>query len=187
MRAVLRLLSVAGPGTLPGVRFLVVAAALAVALATALFADAGVAAGTFRLTSPAFAAGGMIPARHTCDGAGAVVPLRWSGTPAGTRSLALIVDDPDAPIGTFLHRIAWGITGTATSLTARAPVEGANGTGRVGWLGPCPPSGTHRYVFRLYALESTLPLRSGADLAAFEAALRGRTLGVAKLVGRYRR
>jgi hypothetical protein len=96
------------------------------------------------------------------------------------------VDDPDAP-GTFLHRLAWGIAGTAKGLAGRAPVEGLNGRRQLGWTGPCPPSGTHRYVFRLYALKSRLPLKAGADLAAFEAALQGRILGVAKLVGRYSR
>jgi Raf kinase inhibitor-like YbhB/YbcL family protein len=165
---------------------ILVGLAVTACLAAAVAAD-GRAAGRFVLTSPAFPAGGTIPKRFTCDGANAIVPLRWSGTPAGTKSFALIVDDPDAPIGTFLHRIAWGIRGTAKGLPGKAPVEGANGASRSGWIGPCPPSGVHRYIFRLYALRSPLPLRAGADLAAFKAALKGRTLGTARLVGRYGR
>ena len=154
--------------------------------ASAALVAAAPAAPKFALMSPAFASGGTIPARFTCDGANAIAPLRWTGAPSGTRSFALIVDDPDAP-GTFLHRLAWGIPGTAKGLAGRAPVEGLNGRGQVGWMGPCPPSGTHRYVFRLYALKSRLPLEAGGDLTRFEAALQGRVLGVAKLVGRYTR
>jgi Raf kinase inhibitor-like YbhB/YbcL family protein len=166
------------------------AAAVSIAVVFAagcmLAASAPAASSKFTLTSPAFKPGAKIPARFTCDGAGSIVPLRWTGAPAGTRSFALIVDDPDAP-GTFLHRLSWGIAGTAKSLPGRAPIEGVNGTGQPGWKGPCPPSGTHRYVFRLYALKSKLPLKAGADRAAFESALKGRVLGVAKLIGRYSR
>lgn len=168
-------------------RLVVLVAALGLAVATALLADTGAASGRFTLTSTAFPPNGTIPVRHTCDGAGAPVPLTWSSAPAGTASFALVVDDPDAPVGTFLHRIAWGIPRTAKALSGKAPVEGTNGAGRIGWIGPCPPSGVHRYVFRLYALRSALPLQAGADLASFEGALRGRTLAVARLVGRYGR
>lgn len=168
-------------------RLLVLAAALGVAIATALLADPGEAAGRFTLTSTAFAPNGTIPRRHTCDGSDAPVALAWSSPPAGTRAFALVVDDPDAPIGTFLHRIAWGIPGTARALVGSAPVEGTNGAGRVGWTGPCPRSGVHRYIFRLHALRSPLPLRAGAGLEAFEAAVRSRTLGTAQFVGRYGR
>ncbi len=116
------------------------------------------------------------------------MPLTWSGAPAGTKSFALIVDDPDAPLpGGFLHRLAWGISGGAKGLPGKAPIDGANGTGAAGWIGPCPPSGNHHYIFRLYALKSPLPLKAGADRSAFDAALKGRTLGTAKLVGRYSR
>ena len=160
------------------------AAALA---ASVMFAPSASGAPKLVLMSTAFPAGGMIPARFTCDGANSIVPLRWSGAPVGTKSFALIVDDPDAGSGTFLHRIAWGIPARAKGLAGRAPVEGANGAGQVGWTGPCPPSGTHRYVFLLYALRSKLPLKAGADRTAFEAALKGRVLAVAKLIGRYSR
>ena len=141
----------------------------------------------FVLASPAFRAGGLIPKVYTCDGAQRIVPLRWSGVPRGTHSFALLVQDPDAPSGTFTHRVAWGIGAGIRSLGRSAPREGTTSAGRTGWVGPCPPSGAHRYVFRLYALRSPLPLRGGADLPAFLAALKGRVLGTAVLIGRYAR
>lgn len=163
-----------------------------IALLLALWAGTGSARGSephsrFVLSSPAFRAGEMIPRAHTCDGVQRIVPLRWSGVPRGARSFALLVDDPDAPSGTFTHRLAWGIPATARSLAGRAPREGTTSAGRVGWVGPCPPSGTHRYVFRLYALRLPLRLGAGADRAAFLAALRGNVLATATLVGRYGR
>jgi len=141
----------------------------------------------FRLTSVAFPNGGRIPRVYTCDGTSRVVPLRWTAPPSGTRSFAVAVDDPDAPSGTFVHRRAWGIPGAARALPGGAPREGLTSAGTVGWVGPCPPTGVHRYVFRVYALRTPLPLRAGASSAAFQAALRGRVLGVARLVGRYGR
>jgi len=162
------------------------------ALLLALSAEAGSARGSeprarFALSSPAFRAGGTIPTVYTCDGTQKIVPLRWSGVPRGTRSFALLVDDPDASSGTFTHRVAWGIPGTARALPGRAPKEGTTSAGRTGWVGPCPPSGTHRYVFRLYALRSAPPLQSGADKPAFLAALKGKVLATATLIGRYGR
>jgi Raf kinase inhibitor-like YbhB/YbcL family protein len=164
----------------------------AAALVLALWAGAGHASGSeprgrLVLSSPAFRPGGAIPKVYTCDGAQRIVPLRWSGAPRATRSFALLVDDPDAPSGTFTHRLAWGIAGGRRSLPGRAPREGTTSAGRVGWVGPCPPSGTHRYVFRLYALRSALPLRAGADRSAFVAALKGRVVATAVVVGRYGR
>jgi Raf kinase inhibitor-like YbhB/YbcL family protein len=162
------------------------------ALLLALSAGAGWASSSERygrlvLSSPAFRPGQTIPRVFTCDGAQRVVPLRWSGVPRGTHSFALLVDDPDAPSGTFTHRLAWGLPGSARSLVGRAPREGTTSAGSAGWVGPCPPSGTHRYVFRLYALRSPLPLATGADKPAFLAALKGRVLASAVLVGRYGR
>lgn len=141
----------------------------------------------FVLASPAFRPGGTIPRVYTCDGTNRIVPLRWSGSPRGARSFALLVDDPDAPGGRFTHRLVWGIPGSARALPGTAPREGTTSAGRVGWVGPCPPSGVHRYVFRLYALRSPLPLGGGADRAAFLGALKGRVLAAATLVGRYGR
>jgi Raf kinase inhibitor-like YbhB/YbcL family protein len=162
------------------------------ALAFALLAlTAGAASArqgaAFRLTSPAFPAGARIPRSYTCDGAEKIVPLRWSGVPAGTRSFALLVDDPDAPSGTFTHRIGWAIPGAARSLAGRAPREGRTSAGTVGWVGPCPPSGSHRYVFKLYALRTPLRLGAGAGRAAFLAALKGHVLAAATLIARYGR
>jgi hypothetical protein len=134
----------------------------------------------FTLTTPAFHAGGTIPARFTCDGANVRPPLRWTAPPRGTHAFALRVTDPDAPGGTFVHWTAWGRTALTTS--------GTNTFGKVGYDGPCPPAGpAHHYVFRLYALRAPLPLRAGASPAAFTRALKGRVLATAMLVGRYAR
>jgi Raf kinase inhibitor-like YbhB/YbcL family protein len=167
-------------------RLLAITAAIVAVGVPAEIPSAGTNAG-FVLTSPAFAAGKSIPRVYTCDGNQRIVPLRWAGAPAGTRSFALLVDDPDAPSGTFTHRLAWAISGSARALPGRAPREGVTSAGTAGWVGPCPPSGVHRYVFRLYALRATLTLRSGADRVAFLAALKGKVLATATLVGRYSR
>jgi Raf kinase inhibitor-like YbhB/YbcL family protein len=131
----------------------------------------------------------MIPVRHTCDGRNVSPPLRWAAPPTDTRSFALLMDDPDAPGGTFTHWIAWNIPAGTRSLRSgqRPPREGTNDAGRIGYTGPCPPSGVHRYVFRLYALNSNLGVPRGASRAEFLAALRGKVLATARLVGRYRR
>ena len=162
---------------------------IALALAVLALTSSGLSATRtgFVLTSPAFRQGGLIPRIYTCDGVQRIVPLRWTAPPRGTRSFALSVIDPDAPSGAFVHRLAWRIPSNVRALNSRAPSEGLTSAGRAGWVGPCPPSGTHHYVFRLYALRSALPLDAGADRNAFEAALRGRVLRVATLVGRYRR
>lgn len=159
------------------------------ALVTVMLAAGAAGAARFTLRSPAFGSGETIPARFTCDGKNVSPALRWTAPPAGTRSLALIMDDPDAPSGTFAHWLAWNIAATARGLHAgqRAPREGTNDAGRIGYTGPCPPSGVHRYVFRLYALEAPLGLARGASRAQLLAALRGRPLAVARLVGRYGR
>jgi Raf kinase inhibitor-like YbhB/YbcL family protein len=149
---------------------------------------AGIAA-AFVLTSPAFHAGGMIPRLYTCDGRNISPPLRWSAPPRGTRSLALLVVDPDAPSGTFTHWIAYDLAPAKRSLpaNARPAFEGVNDAGRIGYTGPCPPSGTHRYVFRLYALATSLQLKIKPQRQILQSLLRGKTLAVATLVGRYGR
>lgn len=163
-------------------------AASAVALAGAL-AAAAVAETAFMLRSSVFGPGGKIPRVHTCDGRNLSPALRWTAPPPGTRSFALLMDDPDAPSGTFTHWLAWGIPAKARSLPlgGRAPAEGRNDAGRIGYIGPCPPSGRHRYVFRLYALRAPLRLARGASRAAFLTALRGKVLAAARLVGTYER
>jgi len=160
-----------------------------VALVAGALAGSAAGAGTLALRSPAFAPGGRIPVEHTCDGRNLSPPLRWTAPPAGTRSFALLMDDPDAPGRTFTHWLAWNIPARARSLAAGrpAPVEGRNDAGRIGYIGPCPPAGVHRYVFRLYALRAPLRLAQGASRAQFLAALRGGVLASSRLVGRYGR
>jgi Raf kinase inhibitor-like YbhB/YbcL family protein len=145
----------------------------------------------FNLTSPAFENGQPIPRRHTCEGEDLSPPLAWADAPAETRSLAMIVDDPDAPVGTFTHWIAWGLEPSASGLPegGAAPVEGSNDFGVSGYRGPCPPPGhgSHRYFFRLYALDEEPGLEPGAEKQELERALADHTLAVAELVGTYER
>jgi hypothetical protein len=143
------------------------------------------------LTSSAFQPGERIPRGHTCEGADASPPLSWSGIPGEARSLALIVDDPDAPGRTFTHWLAWAIDPEQGGLGEgeRAPVEGRNDFGAPGYRGPCPPvgHGPHRYYFRLYALGAHLDLPPGASRRELERALEGRVVSSAELVGTYER
>jgi Raf kinase inhibitor-like YbhB/YbcL family protein len=145
----------------------------------------------FSLTSSAFADGGTIPRAHTCDGQDRSPPLSWSAPPTGTRSLALILDDPDAPGARFIHWLAWGITPDTTGLGEgeAAPLEGRNDFATVGYRGPCPPRGhgPHRYRFRLHAVAGELRLASGAGVRALERAVTAKDLAVAELVGTYER
>ena len=115
------------------------------------------------ISSDAFEEGGTIHSRHTCDGANVSPPLSFAGAPEGTRSLALVVDYPDAPVGTFTRWLAWGIDPSADGLdeSQAAPHEGGNGFGTTGYAGPCPPHGRHRYFFRLHALDTELDLEPG--------------------------
>ncbi len=152
------------------------------------------------LGSTAFAPGGAIPALYTCEGKDVSPPLAWSGAPDGTRSFALIVDDPDAPDPaapkmTWVHWVLYNLPVSTQGLpeAIRADAlpsgtrEGLNDWGRTGYGGPCPPVGCHRYVHTLYALDTVLPdLRSPAK-AALEKALRGPVLARAELVGTYRK
>jgi Raf kinase inhibitor-like YbhB/YbcL family protein len=143
------------------------------------------------LTSSAFAQGAPIPRRYSCDGQDVAPPLDWRAVPKEAVSLALIVDDPDAPTGTFTHWLAWGMDPASGRLAEAEgpPREGRNDFGRVGYRGPCPPGGhgAHRYFFRLYALDRELPVRSGVGRRDLERAMKDRVLEVAELVGTYRR
>jgi Raf kinase inhibitor-like YbhB/YbcL family protein len=145
-----------------------------------------------QLTSPAFAPGGQLPRSATCEGAGISPPLAVANTPEATRSLAIIVDDPDAPHGSFSHWVAWNLSASTRALPAnagasnRAPsefVQGTNGFNRIGYGGACPPRGVHRYVFRAFALDTPLPLREGAHRDDLVRAMRGHVLAEATLVG----
>jgi Raf kinase inhibitor-like YbhB/YbcL family protein len=143
------------------------------------------------LTSDAFENGGPIPPPHTCEGADLSPALSWSGPPDGTRSLALVCDDPDAPGGTFTHWLAWGIDPAAGRLAEgeAAPVEGRNDFGSSGYRGPCPPRGhgPHRYFFRLHALDTEVDLATGAGKDELARALDAQTLASAELMGTYER
>jgi Raf kinase inhibitor-like YbhB/YbcL family protein len=145
----------------------------------------------FTLSSGAFEEGGAIPRRHTCEGEDLSPPLAWSGEPEGTRSLALVVDDPDAPGRTFLHWLAWGLAPEAGGLGEgeAAPAEGTNAFGSTGYRGPCPPPGhgPHRYFFRLRALDAAVEVQAGAGRDELEGAIRDHLLGSAELMGTYER
>src|SRR5207249_9097014 len=117
--------------------------------------------GTMKISSSAFTHNGSIPAKYTCDGSDSIPPLVFGDVPANTKSLALIVDDPDAPGGTFDHWIVWNIPPATTAVAEGKPpqgISGRNGFGRNGYGGPCPPSGEHRYQFKVYALDTMLNL-----------------------------
>lgn len=148
------------------------------------------------LESTAFADEGTIPRRYTCDGEDVSPPLDWRNPPDGVESYALTVDDPDAPRGTWVHWIVLDLPPSATSLAENASglaclpdgaTEGANGWGNRGYGGPCPPSGTHRYFFRLFALDRVLHLGPEATAADLDRAREGHVLAEATLMGRYGR
>lgn len=151
------------------------------------------AAHGFTLTSPAFSEGGTIPQLLTCDGQNRSPQLHWSHPPEGTRSFALIVDDPDAPNGTFTHWVLFNIPADATELGEAESGIGVNGRNdfqQDGYGGPCPPPnhGEHRYYFKLYALDvDELQLNASATRQELESAMSGRVLGQTQLMGRYER
>ncbi len=150
-----------------------------------------------QLTSAAFSEGEMIPAKYTCDGDDLSPPLAWSGAPAGTQVYALIVDDPDAPIGTWVHWVFYNIPADVTVLSEGVPtspqpevggIQGANSGRRVGYSSPCPPGGTHRYFFKLYALAAPIPSPGDRATASdIETSMQGHVLAQTQLMGRYTR
>jgi len=148
-----------------------------------------------RLSSEVIQEGGLIPKRYTCDGENVSPPLSWSGLPEGTRSLALICEDPDAPSGNWVHWVLFNIPPDITTLEEGLPqkerlsdgsVQGVNDFHKVGYGGPCPPSGTHRYDFRLYALDTFLDLKPGAKKDRLLKAMRGHVIAEGRLTGAYR-
>jgi Raf kinase inhibitor-like YbhB/YbcL family protein len=149
------------------------------------------------LTSPAIAPGAAISAEFACTGADRSPELAWSGAPKSTVTFALIVDDPDAPGGTFFHWVAYNIPASKTSLPAGVPqgseitggaINGMNSFGHLGYNGPCPPPGkTHHYRFHLYALDSALEVGDKADAAAIKSAMKGHVLADAELTGTFER
>jgi len=146
--------------------------------------------------SDAFTEGGLIPSKYTCDGNDVSPPLRWSGLPDGTRSLALISDDPDAPMGTWVHWVMYNIPPHVRELREHVPpseklsdstVQGRTDFGRIGYGGPCPPSGTHRYYFRVYALDTVLDVAPGTTKRQLLRAMEGHVLAQGELMGKYAR
>jgi Raf kinase inhibitor-like YbhB/YbcL family protein len=164
--------------------------ALALTLTLAAAPGAGRAAeGAIQLTSPAFAAGGPIPARYSAGGGNHSPPLAWTSAP-GARAYALILRDPDAPVGTFTHWLVWNIPGNVTALPEdglSGVALGTNDAGSVGYFGPQPPYGLHHYHFQIIALDAPLTLAAGADLQKLTAAMRGHVLAKGELVGTFRK
>jgi Raf kinase inhibitor-like YbhB/YbcL family protein len=144
-----------------------------------------------KITSPAFVTNGYIPARFTCDGTDINPPLEISHVPAEAKSLALIVDDPDAPIGMWVHWVAWNIDPAtreiAEDTVPHAVIQGKNDWKRNSYGGPCPPSGVHRYFFKLYALDTKLNLGAGTTKTDLEKAMQGHILAKGELIGLYKR
>jgi len=147
------------------------------------------AASSISITSFSFQAGGDIPAKFTCDGTNVSPALQIGGVPNEAKSLVLIVDDPDAPRGLFTHWIIWNIdpktTRVAENSAPAAGVQGTNDFGKRNYGGPCPPSGTHRYFFKIFALDTKLELKPNARRAELDAAMRGHVLAQGELMGRY--
>ena len=143
-----------------------------------------------KITSSVFVNNGTIPSEFTCDGNNISPHLMISEVPKNAKSLALIMDDPDAVIGTFVHWVAWNIPPDTEHLQkASEPkaVLGKGGSGKLGYIGPCPPSGTHRYFFKLYALDTTLNLPEGSSKADLEKAMQGHIIEQTQLMGTYKR
>jgi len=142
-----------------------------------------------KITSPSFQENAFIPSKYTCDGENINPPLAVSDVSADAKSLALIVDDPDAPVGTFVHWLVWNIPPSVSEIKegnlSEGSVQGTNDFGKREYGGPCPPSGTHRYFFRLYALSQELNLPEGARREELEKAMEGKIIDTAELVGRY--
>ncbi len=151
---------------------------------------------TITVRSSAFQEGGMIPAKYTCDADDVSPPLEWTGIPQGTKSLALICDDPDAPVGTWVHWVMWNIPSDTNGLAENirpdpqlpdGSRQGISNFRRPGYGSPCPPSGVHRYYFRTYALDTMLDLPSNTRKADLLKAMKGHVLAEGQLMGKYRR
>lgn len=152
---------------------------------------------SFQISTTAFSEGGTIPKQYTCDGPDLSPPLSWADAPAATTSFALIADDPDAPVGTWVHWVLFNAPAASHQLAegvkkdehlSDGTLQGRNDFRRIGYGGPCPPPGKpHRYFFKLYALDATLDLKAGATKPEVERSMKGHILGEAQLMGRYGR
>jgi Raf kinase inhibitor-like YbhB/YbcL family protein len=146
---------------------------------------------TLSISSPAFGRGEAIPARYTCDGNDTSPALVIAKVPPAAQTLALIMDDPDAPVGTWVHWVVWNIPAQTREIPENGlppqAVQGKNSWPRTGYGGPCPPSGVHRYFFKVYALDTTLHLGSATTRADLERAMEGHILAKGELMGTYKR
>jgi Raf kinase inhibitor-like YbhB/YbcL family protein len=141
-----------------------------------------------KLTSTAFQENGLIPTKYTCDGKNVNPPLEIESIPADVKSLVLIVEDPDAPVGTWLHWILWNIPVTHIIHENEAPgIQGKNDFGNSNYGGPCPPGGTHRYVFKIYGLNELIDLPKGSSRNDVDRAMREHLVAYGELMGRYKR
>ena len=149
-----------------------------------------------KLTSAAFEPGGMIPKQYTCDGQDISPPLSWGDVPDGTAGIALVCDDPDAPMGTWVHWVLFDLPADLRDLPENIPAvenlgiggrHGINDFRELGYGGPCPPGGTHRYYFKIYALDKLLNLPGGNTKAQLVKAMEGHILAEGELMGRYKR
>jgi hypothetical protein len=167
---------------------IIIGAFAIVLTAMALFAAGGA---KMKITSSAFQQGANIPSKFTCDGSDANPALRFEEVPPEAKSLALIVDDPDAPSGLFTHWLAWNVDPKTTEIAENnAPsnaVQGKNDFGKSGYGGPCPPSGTHHYFFKVFALDRQLDLPAGSKRAQLDAQMEGHVIAQGELMGRYSR
>ncbi|MCH7974794.1 MAG: YbhB/YbcL family Raf kinase inhibitor-like protein [Bacteroidetes bacterium] len=148
------------------------------------------------ILSSAFDEGEMIPEKYTCDDIDISLPLKWSSIPEGTKTFAIICDDPDAPMGTWVHWVIYNLPADINELSENIPPseiltngakQGRNDFGKIGYGGPCPPGGTHRYYFKVYALSKELMVESGITKSELLKAMEGHILSEGKLMGRYKR
>ena len=148
------------------------------------------------VSSQAFRNGDSIPRKYTCDGSNFSPALSWNSIPAGTGSIALIADDPDAPRGVWVHWVLFNLPANTKELPEHIPAspnlsngakQGINDSGTIGYSGPCPPSGTHRYYFRVYALDTMLKLDAGVSRSKLDKAMKGHIIGQGWIMGRYSR
>ena len=149
-----------------------------------------------KITSSAFDEGGIIPSKYTCDGINISPPLKWELLPDNTKSIAIICDDPDAPMGTWVHWVIYDIPSGITELPENIPddkklnigaVQGKNDFKKIGYGGPCPPGGTHRYFFKIYALDKALNLKPGITKSELLKAMENHILAKGQLMGKYKR
>jgi Raf kinase inhibitor-like YbhB/YbcL family protein len=154
----------------------------------AALASFGQDTNTFAVTSSAFKPNTMIPEKYSCRGENINPELLLKDLPKGAKTIALIMDDPDAPKSTFVHWVMWNIPVAKIIAENSAPgIQGNNGRGETKYTGPCPPSGIHHYFFKVYALDTTLSIAAGSDKKVLEEVMRGHIIGKAELIGLYKK